>query len=153
MRRTLPLAFAAVALSCMGHPLTAPAPLSFHTARAPRDATQSAALALVSAGFRVTQTDSAGFALNASRTATHNANQDFVKCSLPAGSAAAANRETTLFISFRAAPMQEGSDVTIGSRVTTSYPGYAGTTMQVPPSDSVCVSNGTMERRLESSLR
>lgn len=153
MRRTLSLAIAFLGSACVGHPLTAPAPISFHSTRSPRDATQSAVLALVNAGFRVSQTDSAGFAVDASRTATHNGNAEFVTCSLPAGSAAAANRETTLAISFRAAPAQNGSDVTIASKVKTDYPGYAGTTMEVAPSDTACVSNGTMERRLEETLR
>lgn len=152
MRRTLPLAII-VFTACVPRTVTAPAPLSFHSSRTARDALRSAVLALVSAGFRVSQTDSLGFALTATRTATHNANEEFVNCELPRGSAAAANRETSLQISFRAVPAHDGSDVTIESKVMTTYPGYEGTAIQVPPSDPQCVSNGTMEQRLEAALR
>lgn len=153
MRRTLPLATLLLTVACVPRTLTAPAPLSFHSSRSARDATRSAALALVEAGFRVTQIDSLGYALSGTRTATHNANQEFVTCELPRGSDAAANRETSLQISFHAVPAQQGSDVTIRSHVTARYPGYEGTSMQVPPSDSACVSNGTMEQRLQAALR
>jgi hypothetical protein len=153
MLRPLPLAIALLATACLGHPLTAPTPLAFHSARSARDATRSAAVALVDAGFRVEQSDSIGYALKASRTATHNGNAEFVTCSLPSGSAAAANRETTLMISFQAAPAPTGSDISIGSSVKTAYPGYAGTDVQVPAADTLCVSNGAMERRLETALR
>lgn len=153
MSRTLPLAIAALVVACVGHPLTAPTPASFHSSRSARDATRSAAVALVDAGFRVSQTDSLGYALSASRTATHNGNADFVTCQLPSGSAAAANRQTTLMISFQAAPAAIGSDVTVASSVKTEYPGYEGTAFQVPGGDSLCVSRGTMERRLETALR
>jgi hypothetical protein len=153
MRRTLPLVTLVLAAACVPRTLTAPAPLSFHSSRSARDATRSAVLALVSSGFQVNQTDSVGYAVSATRTGTHNANQEFVTCELPKGSDAAANRETSLEISFRAVPAQQGSDVSIQSKVITRYPGYEGTAMQVPPSDSQCVSNGTMEQRLQAALR
>lgn len=155
MRRTLPLPLAAAVLAtaCLGHPLVAPTPVTFHSSRSARDATRSAAIALVDEGFRVLQADSTGFALKANRTATHNGNAEFVTCALPSGSAAAVNRETTLNMAFRAAPAQEGSDITVSSSVNTKYPGYEGTATQIPPSDTVCVSNGTMERRLQAALR
>jgi hypothetical protein len=72
---------------------------------------------------------------------------------MPSGSAAAANRETTLTISFRSVAANTGSDVTVGSSVKTDFPGYEGTAIQVPGADSICVSRGTMERRLEAALR
>lgn len=153
MRRILPLATVAFATACLGHPLTAPAPMSFHSARSARDATRGAVLALVNAGFRVTQTDSMGMAVNATRTATHSGNAEFVTCQLPKESAAAVDRETTLQISFRAvpAPQGEGSEVTIASKVTTAYPGYDAAT--IPVGDASCVSSGTMEQRLQTALR
>lgn len=153
MRTTLPLALVLVGVACVNQPLVAPTPLSFHSTRSARDATRAAALALVDAGFRVAQSDSIGYALSANRTATHNGNAEFVTCSLPSGSAAAANRETTLLVTFKAAPAQSGSDVTVGSTVKTEYPGYEGTSIQVPPSDTLCVSNGTIERRLQTALQ
>lgn len=153
MSRMLPLVIAALSAGCLARPITAPAPLTFHVTRSPNDATRTAVLALVSDGFRVTQTDSVGTAIEATRTATHNGNQDFITCELPKGSAAAANRETTLHISFRAAPAGEGSEVTVSGRVVTTYPGYEHTAMQTPPSETDCVSNGTMERRVENALR
>lgn len=153
MPRTLPLALAILATACVGQPLVAPTPVAFHSSRSPADVTRDAAVALVDAGFRVTQTDSLGYALTASRTATHNGNADFVTCNMPSGSAAAANRETTLTILFRALPAAAGSDVTVGSSVKTDFPGYEGTAIQVPGADSLCVSRGTMERRLAAALR
>jgi hypothetical protein len=153
MLRTLLFAPIILLGACLPRTLTAPTPLTFHSSRSARDAARSAVLALVDAGFQVTQTDSLGFALSATRAATHNANQEFVTCELPRGSAAAANRETSLQISFRAVPATDGSDVTIQSKVITTYPGYEGTAMQVPPSDSICVSKGTMEQRLQAALR
>jgi hypothetical protein len=153
MRRTLPLAIALFITACVPHTLTAPAPVQFHTPRSPNDVTRSAAIVLVDAGFRVAQSDSAGLALSAARTATHNGNAEFVSCSLPSGSAAAVNRETTLTISFKATPAPSGTAVTIASSVRTAFPGYEGTSIEVPPGDTLCVSNGTMERRLEAALR
>ena len=129
--------------------------MAFHASKSPKDATQVAVLALMSAGFRVTQTDSLGQAISASRTATHNGNGEYVSCVSPRGSAAAANRETTLTINVKAKPNASatGSDIAIDSRVRTSYPGYEGTSMAIAPNDIDCVSNGTMERNLESALR
>jgi hypothetical protein len=139
--------------SCMRSPVVAPAPVSFHSPRSAKEATQIAAVALMNAGFRVMQTDSIGNALAGTRTATHNGNQEYVICELPNGAGAAANRETALAVSFKATPGSEGSDVSISSRVTTSYPGYAGTAMQTPANETDCVSNGTIEHQLESALR
>ena len=84
---------------------------------------------------------------------SHNGNEEYVTCQLPRGSGAAANRETTLYIKFKAKPSASGSDVAIDSRVRTSYPGYEGTAMQTAPNETDCVSNGTMERQLETALR
>ena len=153
MPKTLPLALAILATACVGQPLVAPTPVTFHSSRSPADVTRGAAVALVDAGFRVTQTDSLGYALTATRAATHNGNADFVTCNMPSGSAAAANRETTLTILLRSVAAAAGSDVTIGSSVKTDFPGYEGTAIQVPAADSLCVSRGTMERRLEAALR
>jgi hypothetical protein len=153
MYRTLPLAIAALSLGCLARPATAPTPLSFHVMHSAREATQTAVLALVNDGFRVTQTDSVGMAVDATRTATYNGNQDFVICQLPKQSAAAANRETALLISFRATPAATGSDVTVSGKVTTTYPGYANTSMETGPSETDCVSSGTMERRIRAALR
>lgn len=153
MSRLVPVSAILLLASCMQSPVVAPAPVNFHSSRAAKEAIQVAVLTLVNAGFRVTQTDSVGNALAATRTATHNGNQDYVTCALPSGSAAAANRETALTLSFKASPAAEGSDVSIDSKVTTSYPGYEGTSMQSAPNQTDCVSNGTMERQLESALR
>ena len=156
MRRILALIWPMAVSSCVVAPPPAPpAPLSFHASKEAKDALQVAVLALMSAGFRVTQTDSIGQAITASRTATHNGNEQYVACELPRGSGAAANRETTLTINFRAKPSTNGtgSDVNVDSRVRTSYPGYEGTSMQIAPNETDCVSNGTMERQLESAVR
>jgi hypothetical protein len=148
-----------VGLACLGckhlglPPVQAAPPLSFHASKSAKEATQVAVVSLMTAGFRVEQTDSVGQAIRASRTATHNGNEDYVVCDLPRGSAAAANRETTLTINFRASPTTAGSDVAIDSRVVTSYPGYAGTVMQSAPNQTDCVSKGIMERQLQSALR
>jgi hypothetical protein len=155
MRRASMLAVALVGLSCkhLGlPPIQAAPPVSFHSSKSPREATQVAVISLTTAGFRVEQTDSVGQAIRASRTATHNGNEDYIVCDLPTGSAAAANRETTLTINFRASPSTTGSDVAIDSRVVTSYPGYAGTVMQSAPNQTDCVSKGVMERQLQSAL-
>lgn len=153
---TLPLPLLIAGSSCVVTPApTAPAPRSFHSSKVPRDALQVAVLALMSAGFRVTQTDSVGQAVTASRTASHNGNEQYVSCGLPRGSAAAANRETTVTINFRATSSANGSgsDVHVDSRVRTSYPGYEGTSMEIAPNEIDCVSNGTMEQQLESAVR
>jgi len=155
MFRSLTAASAVLAATgCLTPPITAPAPLSFHATRAPNQATQIVAIALVNAGFRVAQSDANGNALLANRTATHNGNEEYIRCKYPKESGAASNRETTFFISFAAKPTTaSGSDVTIGGTVHTSYPGYQGTAMQLVPSDSDCVSNGVMEKRLEAALK
>ena len=153
MRRILALLLATTSTACLPTRAVAPAPLSFHASRPPKEATQVAVISLINAGFRVTQTDSIGQALTASRTATHNGNQDYVTCDAAKGSAAAANRETTLTIDFKAAPSASGSDVTVQSRVRTSYPGYAGTSMETAPNETDCVSNGVMEQQLAAALR
>jgi hypothetical protein len=156
MRRLFTLCVAVAGSSCVNlgvAPVQAPPPLSFHASRQAREATQVAVIALMTAGFRVEQTDSLGQQIRASRTATHNGNEDYIACDIPRGSAAAANRETTLTINFRAAPSTAGSDVAIDSRVVTSYPGYAGTVMQSAANETDCVSKGLMERQLQSALR
>ena len=112
-----------------------------------------AAVALVTAGFQVTQADSLGMELTASRSSLANGNEEFVICQLPRNSGAAANRATTLRIAFSAKPADGGSDLVVASRVTTSYPGYDGTPMAMPTNESDCISNGTMERRLADALR
>jgi hypothetical protein len=153
MRRLHAPAALVLASGCLASPATAPAPVSFHAIKSAKEATQVAAVVLVNAGFRVAQSDSTGQAIDANRTASHNGNEDYVTCQLPRGSGAAANRETTLYITFRAKPSASGSDVAIDSRVRTSYPGYEGTAMQTAPNETDCVSNGTMERQLETALR
>ncbi|HKW09597.1 MAG TPA: hypothetical protein VJO33_04405 [Gemmatimonadaceae bacterium] len=151
--RSLTAAVAVFAIGCLKPPITAPTPLSFQAAKAPNQATQVAAVALMNAGFRVAQSDARGNALIANRTATHNGNEDYIWCKYPKESGAAANRETTLFITFTAKPTTNGSDVTIGGTVHTSYPGYQGTAMEIVPNDSDCVSNGVMEKQLETVLK
>ena len=153
MYRTLIAAMAVLVAGCLSSPVVAPSPVAFHAPKSPAQATQIAALALASAGFRVSQSDSLGTALTANRWATHNGNEDYVRCRYPKGSDAAANRATTLFIAFRALPDTAGSAVTIGGHVTTTYPGYQGTAMQIAPNDTDCVSNGLIERQLEEALR
>ena len=153
MRRSLSIPFVVFLASCMARPAVAPGPRAFHSSQNPKEATQTAVVALMSAGFRVTQTDSLGEAVTATRVATHNGNEQYVSCDLPRGAAAAANRETTVLLSFTAKPAQQGSDVTVASRVRTSYPGYDGTIMQSAPNETDCVSNGQIERQLESALR
>src|SRR5438094_6998274 len=152
VRRILTLACLPLC-GCLNNPVTAPSPLAFHASKSAREATQVAAIALANAAFRVTQSDSLGEALSATRTATHNGNEDYVTCQIPRGSGAAANRQTVLSITFRAKPSASGSDVAINGKVTTTYPGYEGTAMQTAPNETDCVSNGTIERQLESALR
>ena len=153
MRRIVALPLAILMTACLPSRTVAPGPVSFHSSRTAKEAAQVAAVALINAGFRVTQADSIGQALTASRTATHNGNQEYVTCDLPQGSAAAANRETTLTVDFRVTPSAGGSDARVQSRVRTSYPGYAGTAMETPPNETDCVSNGTIEQRLAAALR
>lgn len=153
MKQMLLICGSLVVAGCLATRPSAPAPVSFHSSRTAKEATQAAAVTLTGAGFRVEQSDSVGNALRASRTATHNGNQEFVTCSLPSGSDAAANRQTVLALSFKAAPASDGSDVSISTSVTTSFPGYEGTATQVPAIAKDCVSNGTIERQLQSVLR
>jgi hypothetical protein len=153
MRRILALPLAMAFTACLPTRALAPAPLSFHASRTAREAAQVAAVALINAGFRVTQADSIGEALTASRTATHSGNQEFVTCNLSKGSAAAANSETTLTIAFKATPSASGSDVKVESKVRTSYPGYIGTSSETAPNEVDCVSNGTMEQQLAAALK
>jgi hypothetical protein len=153
MRRILALLLAMASTACLPTRAIAPAPLSFHSSRSAKEATQVAAVSLINAGFRVTQTDSIGQVLTASRTATHNGNDAYVVCDAAKGSAAAANRETTLTIDFKSTPAASGSDVRVESRVRTSYPGYAGTSMETAPNETDCVSNGVMEQQLAAALR
>lgn len=153
MRRILALLLAMAGTACLPTRAVAPAPLAFHASRSAKEAAQVAAVVLINGGFRVTQTDSIGQALTASRTATHNGNDQYVTCNLPKGSAAAANSETTLTVDFKATPGASGSDIKIESRVRTSYPGYVGTSMETAPNETDCVSNGAMEQQLAAALR
>lgn len=153
MYKSLISAMVVLVTGCVSSPVVAPTPLAFHAPQSAPQATQIAALALANAGFRVSQNDAVGTALTANRAATHNGNEDYVRCRYPKGSDAAANRATTLFIAFRAMPDTSGSAVTIGGHVTTTYPGYQGTAMAIAPNDTDCVSNGVIERQLEAALR
>jgi hypothetical protein len=131
----------------------APEPLIFRSSQPPREVVRRAALALVSAGFQVTQIDSLGGGLVANRTRAANGNEEFVTCQLPRNSEGAANRATTLRIAFTATKADAGSDLRIESNVVTSYPGYDGTPMAMATNENDCASNGTMERRLADALR
>jgi len=153
MYRLLIAATAVLVIGCLPKPTLAPSPLTFHAPKPATQATQIVAVALANAGFNVAQSGPAATALTANRSATHNGNQEYIWCRYPSGSDAAANRATTLFITFRAIADTTGSDVTIGGRVTTSYPCYQGTAMQISPNDTDCVSNGVIEQQLQSALR
>jgi len=153
MTRIISIAALIALAGCLKPRATPPGPMNFHSARSPFDATKVAAVALANAGFAVAQSDSVSTELTGTRTATRNGNQDFVSCDLPSGSDAAANRQTALSVSFKATAAGSGSDVRITSRVITTYPGYEGTSMQVPPNADNCVSNGTIEQQLANALR
>jgi len=154
MYKILIAAAAVLTIGCLNKTFSAaPPPLLFHASQPATEATRIAAMALASAGFNVAQSGATGTALTANRTATHNGNQSYINCRYPNGSDAAANRATTLFITFKALPDTSGSAVTIDGRVTTSYPGYQGTAMAIAPNDTDCVSNGTIEQQLESALK
>jgi len=153
MYKMLMAAMAVLVIGCLAKPFVAPAPLAFHASSPATQATRIAAVALANAGFNVAQSGAAGTALTANRTATHNGNQSYIRCRYPNGSDAAANRATTLFITFKALPDTTGSAVTIDGRVMTSYPGYQGTAMAIAPNDTDCVSNGVIEQQLATALR
>src|SRR5207248_10270179 len=136
MYRLLIAATAVLVIGCLPKPALGPSPLSFHAPKAPTQATQIVAMALANAGFNVAQSGPAGTALTANRSATHNGNQEYIWCRYPSGSDAAANRATTLFITFSAIPHTTGSDATLGGRVASSCHGYQGTAMHIPPEES-----------------
>src|SRR2546423_11378296 len=94
LRRILMLA-CLVVCGCLSTPVTAPAPIAFHASRSAREATQVAAVALANAGVRVAQTGSIGQGLSATRTATHNANADYLTRPLPPRSRPASHRRTS----------------------------------------------------------
>ena len=153
MRRIVALSSVVFLGACLAPAPQAPAPLLLHSAKASTDVTRIAAYALTSVGFRVTQTDEYGEALQAVRTRPGNGNQDYVTCQMPKHAEAAAHRETALTITMATKPASTGSDVTIRSNVRTSYPGYAGPRMAVPSNETDCVSSGEMERQLAEVVR
>ena len=160
MRRFAPtVALLIVVSSCATAPMaTAPAPISLHSSRTADDLTRGAAMALMGAGFRVVQTDSGGRTLVATRTATGNGNEEYVVCNVPMR--VASTRETAFTIDLKILPSASGSDVTIGSRVMTSYSSEGGDSSSpvsvasmTGPSATDCVSNGKMEKQLADALR
>ena len=153
MRRSSTPVLLIVLSACLTSGPKAPEPVTLRSSQPPREAIRMAALALVTAGFQVTQADSLGDALAASRTSLANGNEVFLTCTLPRNSGAAANRATTLRIAFSAKAADSGSDVLIASSVVTSYPGYDGTPMAMATNESDCTSNGVMEARLAAALR
>ena len=153
MRRSPAPFFLLMVAGCLAGGPKAPEPVTARSSQPPREVVRRAALALVSAGFQVSQVDSLGGGLTASRTSLANGNEEYVTCLLPRNSGGAANRATTLRIAFSATPADAGSDLRIESSVVTSYPGYDGTPMAMAANESDCTSNGTMERRLADALR
>jgi hypothetical protein len=153
MHRLLTTGVVLLAIACFPPVPQPPEPLSLHVADPPPDVIRRAAVALTGAGFRVAQGDSIGQTISANRLSAGNGNEDFVTCSLPLIAGAVANRETTVTIDLQAKPADRGSNVTIKGRVRTSYPGYEGTAMQMPPNDTDCVSSGAMEQRLADAIR
>ena len=129
MRRSPSPFFLIMITGCLIGGPKAPEPVTARSSQPPRDVVRRAALALVSAGFQVSQVDSLGGGLSASRTSLANGNEEYVTCRLPKNSGGAANRATTLRIAFSAKPADAGSDLRIESSVVTSYPGYDGTPM------------------------
>lgn len=136
----------------------APAPISLHSSRSADDAIRGAAMALVSAGFRVVQTDSLGRTLIATRTATGKGNEEYVICNVPMR--VQSIRQTVLTLDLKFLPSASGSDITIDNKVMTSYSGEEadssrprGTVSTTPANSTDCVSNGKIEKQLASALR
>ena len=154
-----PVVLLIVVSSCAKAPMAvAPAPISLHSSRGVDDITRGAAMALMSAGFRVVQTDSLGRTLIATRTATGNGNEVYVVCNVPMR--VQSIRQTAFTIDLKFLPSASGSDITINSKVMTSYTGEGAdssspvtTASMTPASATDCVSNGRMERQLAQALR
>lgn len=160
MRRfTAPVVLLIVVSSCARAPMAvAPAPISLHSSRTAEDATRGAAMALMGAGFRVVQTDSLGRTLMATRTATGNGNEDYVVCNVPMR--VQAIRQTAFTIDLKFLPSASGSDITINSKVMTSYTpegadssSPATVSSMTPANATDCVSNGRIEKQLAEALR
>ena len=160
MRRVIaPVVFLIVASSCARTPTAvAPAPISLHSSRTAEDATRGAAMALLGEGFRVVQADSLGRTLIATRTATGNGNEGYIVCNVPMRVASV--RQTVLTVTLRLLPSGSGSDISIHSRVMTSYSQESGdssspvsSASMTPPSATDCLSNGRIEKQLADALR
>jgi len=160
MRRfTAPIVLLIVVPSCARAPMAvAPSPISLHSSRAADDASRGAAMALMGVGFRVVPTDSTGKTLVATRTATGNGNEAYVVCTVPMR--VASTRQTALTISLKIVPSASGSDITIDSKVMTSYSAESGDSSSPIATASMnaanatdCVSNGKVEKQLADALR
>lgn len=143
-----------IAASCAKSPTTAvaPAPMTFHSSRTASDAARGAAMALLGAGFRVTQTDAVGEAITATRTATGSGNDDYVVCNVPMRPEDIRQTAFTIDLRAKPAPADSGSSVALDSKVLTSY-SVPGDSAMLKASASDCVSNGKMERQLAAALR
>ena len=141
-------------VNCAKSPITvvAPAPMSFHSPRAAGDAARGAAMALLGAGFRVTQTDVVGQAITATRTATGNGNDAYVVCNVPMRTEKIRETAFTINLKAKPSPSDSGSTIALDSKVLTSY-SVPSDSAPSRPNTSDCVSNGTMEKQLAQALR
>lgn len=109
-------------------------------------------MALVGAGFRVTQTDAIGQAITATRTATGNGNDNYVVCSVPMRTEKIRETAFTINLKAKPSPSDSGSTIALDSKVLTSYSAPSDTA-STRPNASDCVSNGMMEKQLSNALR
>lgn len=160
MRRVIaPIVLLIVVSSCARAPMAvAPAPISLQSSRTADDASRGAVMALMGAGFRVVQTDSLSRTLTATRTATGRGNDDYIVCNVPMR--VSSIRETVYTINLKILPRPAGSDITISSKVMTSYAQESADTSTPVSSASMasanetdCLSNGRMEKQLADALR
>lgn len=152
MKRGLFLLSAAAAAACIPPAPAQPGPKNASSRLAPPAAIATAARLLTGDGFEVTTADGVSGILTAKRTRAQTGNASYITCRYAHGSAAETQMESTVTVSIVAKPASSGSDVSVTSRVHVEFPGLRGGPIALPPSDTDCASNGTLEGSVISAL-
>lgn len=147
---TLPLAGCVHAGGASPVP-AAPPPARIEAPLPPPAALLTAAAELRRAGFYVTAIDTIARRLNAESSESALAGNRLIECAAPAGNRSAEALPPLMIVELSAIPTPSGSALTMQTRVRTSYLRMTADARR-PDTENECRSDGTVERRVASSL-
>lgn len=153
--KTLALVSLVLLAACLGGAPQEPGPVVITTAKSRAAVVRAAVAELSAAGFEITADTTAGV-VSARRARARDAQAPDVRCSYPSDAAAARAARSTLYINVVAQPSVSSRDstaVTLSSRVTSGDINTTPNPAAQPATDSLCVSTGSIEKRLAAAIK